>query len=312
MMQQRNLGFTLIELMITLVLSLILTLAFIQTMLIVKNIYCKQEALARIQENARSIHYVLGQAVIQSGIMGCNRMSDEIGLKINQGVNAERLGILPFQGIKTGNYSIPKVLKTPAPESDVLWVKYTKKYYPLAQGRSGEEGYFVIHGKPNWKKNRIVILSDCRHADIISVVEQSKRLSATMSRVYYHYNPREPKNYQYPISAQMARLHSVLFYVAKTNRTNQYNEPIYALYSTDFNGKTQERVEGVEKLKFEYGVIRNNTLVFYPTTELTSNEDVKVIRAHVLLNSIEPVKAEQGNTLLRQWWTWEWSTQSAK
>lgn len=268
-------GFSLIELMIALALSLILSLAFIQTILIVKNIYKKQEGLARIQENARSVHHIIGDAISRMGAIGCNRMSDEIGVVIRPGVNTERLGLLPFGGLTTTH-------------SDTLWIKYTQKGYPLAQASTGERGSFVIRGTPHWKENRVLILADCRHAEIFRLTEKTKVIKGGLTEVAFKY----PNTHKYDTSAQMARLRSVLFYVAKTSRVNQYDEPIFALYTKDYNGKTQERVEGVEAMKMEY--------------------QPKKIQIKFLLSSVEPVKSEQGESVLRQWWTWEWSVPGAR
>lgn len=269
-------GFSLVELMIALALSLILSLAFIQTILITKNIYRKQEGLARIQENARSIHHIIGDAISRTGAIGCNRMSDEMGVVIHPGVNIKRLGLQPFSELEPNR-------------SDSLWIKYTTKGYPLAVPSTGEKGYFVIHGKPNWKENRVLILSDCRHAEIFRLAENTKVIKRGLSEVAFKHTAG---TYKYDTSAQIARLRSVLFYVAKTHRVNQYNEPIFALYSKDYNGKTQERVEGVEAMKVEY--------------------KPQSIRIEFLLSSVEPVKSEQGESVLRQWWTWEWSLPGAR
>lgn len=269
-------GFSLIELMIALALSLILSLAFIQTMLVVKNIYKKQEGLARIQENARTLHHIIGELVSNSGALGCNRMGDEFGVVIHPGVNEQRLGLAPFMGVASN-------------ASDSLWVQYADRGYRLAQASTGEHGYFVIQGTPHWKENRVLVLADCRHAEIFCLAEKSKVINKHFSQVAFK---SISGSYKYDTSAQIARLRSVLLYVAQTERFNEYNDPIYALYSKDFNGKTQERVEGVEAMKVDYGV--------------------GTIRVQLLLSSIEPVRSEKGKSVLRQWWTWEWSVPGAR
>lgn len=273
-------GFSLIELMIALALSLILSLAFIQTMLIVKNIYKRQEGLARIQENARTLHHIIGELVSSSGALGCNRMTDEIGVVIHPGVNEQKLGLTPFTGIDR---------QIASNTSDSLWIQYAHKGYPLAQASTGEQGYFVIHGTPHWKENRILVLSDCRHAEIFKLAEKSQVVNKHFSQVAFK---SVSGTYRYDTSAQIARLRSVLLYVAQTGRYNEYNEPILALFSKDFNGRTQERVEGVEAMKVDYGV--------------------GTIRVQLLLSSIEPVRSEKGKSVLRQWWTWEWRVYGAR
>lgn len=270
----REKGATLTELLISLVISLLLTLAFIQTLFIVKNISLKQQGLSIIQENARALHHMMDRAIKQNGNLICNTLSDEISLSIQDdvGLNVE---LLPHKGK-------PTMLRGRKVLSDILWVKYLKKAYPAHL----ENNIIVIQGHPQWRKNRILALTDCRHATFFRLTNDIEKINRSQSKISLS------KNIPQPNFTMISRFHSVLYYVAETNRVDKNNQIIKALYSTDLNGKTSERIEGVEEFKVEYGMIGDKAVT---------------VKIKCLLNSIEPVKVEKENRVLRQWWTWEWA-----
>lgn len=221
--KKRASGGSLIEVMLGLTLSLILSLSFIQAITIANNIYIKHESLTRIQENARSIHTLLREYYTRQDAMGCNRWGDDLNVVIQSGVNL--------------NIDKNKFRHTPIVGSDIISIDYVSE--KIAQ-----------------KPGTIVVLSSCRQAKIF--VLQEKDLPLT-----------DDENLRW------GQYHSVILYVAKTDRTNEKGEPVYALYSTDLNGRTQERVEGVEKIKLEQGL--------------------KSVKLQFLLTAPS----------LKRWWTWE-------
>lgn len=231
---ERVSGISLIEIMIGLTLTLILTLTFIHAISIVNNVYVRHESLTRIQENARSIHTILQELYTRQDAIGCNRWGEDISVVIHPNVN---------KNVLAKKIEDLKLRRTPITESDVIWVNYTKKYKTLSE-------------KPRWKPGTILVLSSCREAELF-VLEEDQVFEEDFK------------------NKRLSKLHSIIFYVAKTDRKNEKGEPVYALYSTDLNGRTQERIEGVEKIK----------------VESTANS----VKIQFLLTA----------QALKQWWTWE-------
>lgn len=64
-------GFTLVELLISIVLGLFMTAAVIQTYLMTKNTYRTTQQVSRVQENSRFSMYFIGKAIRESGNRGC-------------------------------------------------------------------------------------------------------------------------------------------------------------------------------------------------------------------------------------------------
>ncbi len=69
-------GFSLVELMVSITLGIILTFSLIEVYTGTKSTYRTQDALARLQENARFALSVLSQDIRSSGFIGCSNLRD--------------------------------------------------------------------------------------------------------------------------------------------------------------------------------------------------------------------------------------------
>ena len=69
-------GLTLVELMVAITLTLVLTAGIIQVVLSSKHTYNLQQGISRIQENTRLVSDMLGRDLSQAGYLGCLRSLD--------------------------------------------------------------------------------------------------------------------------------------------------------------------------------------------------------------------------------------------
>lgn len=83
-----NLGFTLVELMIALVLGLLVTGAAISAFLSSKQVYATTESLGRVQENARAAFELLARDVREAGGNACNSKLAPVNALKNPGANS--------------------------------------------------------------------------------------------------------------------------------------------------------------------------------------------------------------------------------
>lgn len=207
-------GVTLVELMIGLLLSAMLMGAFIHAMGVVKNIYVRHEALCKIQENIRSIHWIVTELLTHQGGLGCNRIGRDVSVQVQQ-----------VTGYKINANETVSLRRQPRAGSDTLWVNYVKNDYSLAAFKRMDRKY--------WTPGQTWVVFDCRWAAWVVLGEDRAVL----------------ESFPFQSELRIAKWHSVILYIAKTNRRKGNGQPVYALYTTDLNGRTHERVEGVEQLR---------------------------------------------------------------
>jgi len=238
----------------------------------IKKCVLTQQALIRVQVNARSIDYLLGKALRNSGALGCQRLHQNLIISADQGVTLMDYGLTHTQGIKgVLPTDLPKalgaskrILQRAVVQSDMLW---------LQTGAPFLQGTRVI------KQGTLLVDGDCQRV------------------TFYHWQEQGT----YKPSATVKRVASTVYYVGKTKRNNEMGNPIYALYSTDVNGRTLELVEGVEKLVFTYGILKDGSIIYQSLQDVEDWYDVVSVRLNALLNSVE-----ESDPILQKWWNFEW------
>lgn len=256
-------GMSLVELLIALALSVMLSSMMIHAFLVIKKSVLTQQALERLKVNARSIDYLLGKAIRNSGAMGCQRLGRDLlisGLTQPYGVK----GVMPSDLKKAAGGK--RVLQRAVLQSDLLWLQSAE---PLA-----------LNQRP-LKPGTLLVHSDCQRV------------------IFFRWNGSSPNEMLY--SSTMKRLASTVYYVGKSQHINAKGDPIYALYSTDFNGRTLELVEGVEKLEFTYGTWKNGQFVYQKAEEVEDWFALVSVRLKALLNSVE-----ENDPIVKKWWSFEW------
>ncbi|MBI2790517.1 MAG: PilW family protein [Gammaproteobacteria bacterium] len=310
-------GVTLIELIISIGLGIIITASSLQVFLTIKQIFLTQQALARIQENARMVSDILGNAVKTSGNIGCSSFREDISFHISPDIDSHYFGLLPYQRIIGVKKELDKkILQRVSPESDIIWIKSVRKNYPLRKATNGDDGYVLLHGSPRLKGGEVMAISDCSHVDFFKVKKKSEEANHIISKIIFTNGFHFSKYFQ--DGAQVGIVGSKLFYIGDTGRINSNGNSIMALYSTDLNGRTLELIEGAEFLDVLYGIDNNREISYLKQSDIKDWKNVVKIKVKILLNSIEdgliePKKYEINQVqvmprdrLMRMWWSYEW------
>lgn len=71
------------------------------------------------------------------------------------------------------------------------------------------------------------------------------------------------------------------YFVAKTMRINDRDEAIYALYQLDTEKHKRELVEGVNDMKIQYSILKNNKIIEINANEI--NKESKIIGMSIML-----------------------------
>ncbi len=166
-------GLSLIELMIAITLSLVLTLGVIQIFSSSKQTNRVQTALGGVQENARFALDLLSYDLRMAGNIGCNSSAAVDILEVK--LPAIDNGISGFEKAQLGATVFPLLDGKAIPSStnvtdgtDVIVVRYASPNTTTVTSGSGNE--ITLATNITAKNGDPFIISDCQHADIFTAV----------------------------------------------------------------------------------------------------------------------------------------------
>jgi type IV pilus assembly protein PilW len=232
-------GFSMVELMIAMVITLILLAGIGQIFLASKKSFTIQDSLGRLQENGRYVVDNLAQDLRRAGYMGgavgieqtANSLPVALGTDSCTGTNWARLlgtPIIGLDGTAAGYNCIPNYL---AGSGDIIAVRYAAPW------------------------------------EIGSITTPT----AVNTKIYLHSNPKEPKTARLytgsnlPAKApgdRQAELVARAYFIANSGQTCAYqgaNLPIPSLYRVTLDNSSQpgvveEIAAGIERLQILYGI----------------------------------------------------------
>lgn len=320
-----QLGLSMIELMVAMVIGLLLTAAVLQMFVGSKTTYSMQSALAKMQENARFAVEFLARDLRRAGYIGCTQNIDEIAITLRDSTNGDSIysqfdmtNPLSFEDnySATSGTSIPLPTNaSPTPGTDIVSVKFAdgegsctvKEHQPTSA---------TIHCYANhdYQKGQVLLISDCTHA---AVFQQSNTVNTGSQTKQVNHNTGQavPGNcttglgtpvtctstngvlYPFKEGATVQLFRNYTYYIDD----NDFGSP--ALYRSGINVSSgtaglqrQELVEGVENMQITYGVDSDDDgdADYYVaadtdgngTEDLTSSQIV-AIRISLLMRSIE-------------------------
>ncbi len=314
-----NRGLTLVELMIGLALSLLLSSVAIQIYITNKTVYQTSEALSRIQENGRFTIEFLTKEIRMAGLIGCQvtSIADSVDDTSSDWKYDFNNFILGFEG---GQSTFPSdIAGTVISGSDAIIIR-----------RGDDAGFYIdnhvataatIHttSTNDLKQGEILMIVDCLGAQAGIFQRTDANINNTSSQVNHgtgatvspgncigalkgNFDCDDTSSAQiidYDDDAKILRMKNSIFYIAN-GRNNSQGQPIpslYRAYVTQSSGAvtvaTEELIEGVENFQILYGLDTDATpdgiANRYVTADIVATDWDKVasVRVFVLARSIE-------------------------
>ncbi|HSW92963.1 MAG TPA: hypothetical protein VLJ15_01255 [Gammaproteobacteria bacterium] len=262
MYQKRNsIGMTLIELMLSLTISFLLISGVFQMYLTAENNQHLQSSLTLLQENAMMMTQVLKNRLRAVAFTGCAKLTDDFPFTnhLPFPLNPEnRITAYESSQIKPGTDAIRIWSFNPA--GDFLLKKMT-----------GHSVLYVSSGVA-FKTNDYLAISDCkttetfRAANVFEAGENQQKIITD-----------KPLEKLYDKQAEINQVEIDTYFVGKTERVDEKNQPIDALFSENIHGDTMEIAEGVSEMKITFSTQAGNQLMELPVHEIKQAENVKGI-----------------------------------
>lgn len=279
-------GFSLVELMVTLVISSVLIGGVFATYLNTTQTERFAQALSRLQESGRfGINY-LAKEIRMVGFRGCASFDDVIlnviaknapsgaDLFQNELVGFEANASTWTNGTQYESDPIAARLHT-----DIINIRRSSHIDVTLDGNmSADNANIQITPVKNneIKAGDLIMISDCVNGDLFGAITISGGASKqTIAHGKGTINKDNKLSKAYQDDARIYKFTSISFFVGDTGRETSRGEPIYALYQAQdgFDGKfnKQEIIEGVENIQILYGALApDNTTKYLNATQINA------------------------------------------
>jgi type IV pilus assembly protein PilW len=265
-------GFSLIELMVAVSISIVLMLGVTNIMISTKRAYYVQNDMGLLLENARFAIEFLNNDLRQAGYFGCSGQTPTGVISLaganNNGANGSDVILLSFVDANQNAFSVVHAPPTLLNAS------------PLQQGETN----FTVTTRGELYVGDTVIASDCGSSTTYTVngiTDTTVTLNAGLDKTY--------DNNRQSHGAELRRLVTLRYFIAtSTNGFSLFRDenPIDDPLNTT---NAEELVEGVENMQIRYGEDTNDDGVidqYLNSDNVTDMQNVVAIRITLLLNTI--------------------------
>ncbi len=301
MRRSKQIGFTLVELMVAMVLGLIVLGGTISVFIGTLESTRLNQALAQLQSNSLFASHVLSNDLRMAGFLGCS--PDALDSLIVSAANAptESLGVTAINAAvvneadwapgKPANYTEPTAAGAPLEGSHVLMVQYAvAPGNRLLESMNGRGSTIELAGNNDeLSQGQFAVISNCNNGELFSIGYagnsadgMSVSPAASLSQAYLY-------NETVPESVRVMPFRSVMYYVGSTSRINDSGDQINSLYQQTLpfdlaKNPPLEIIEGVDQLRLSMGVRDGEDYVFHaPDSATLEFTDVDLVKVGLLM-----------------------------
>ena len=311
----RQRGLTLVELMVSLVLSLVLMLGAMQLFVGSKQTYRLSDSLARVQESGRFALDLLAREVRQAGFTGCiaapafsNLIDFTLGqwqYDFAQPVFGYEGGVDTFPTELTSGSGSAWAATTNPDALVVLFGDSAQNFVVTGPASPSPSASLEITSGVVLNSGQSLLVTDCSRAALFRLTADKGAGGSALAHATGVVTPGNcsanlhdscgsgvDASLLKPYSADVSRvlvMHARGYYLANTNRNDSAGNPIPALYRQRLvaTGITREElVEGVADLQVSYGVAPANTRSaekFVRTDQMNTADWARVVAVRINL-----------------------------
>jgi len=271
-------GFSLLELLLTMALSVVVITLLVQVYLTTQNFNRTANDLAHFQEDLRMVSYSLTRNIQMAGYSGCIGIKDlQLKNHTSFDFNAQNV-IRGFDSQNVPSYLQGKVLTG----TDVVIVQ-----------RAGDDATIltaaVIAGatsitaknNPATQDNKVLLISDCVHGDLFTAKNEiGDRVYLADGKIEYAYQNKA-------LITEVSRFSELAYFVGPNGDYDAKGNPIYSLYfSLNESVDKQELITGISRMNIQYGVDENGggkVTAYYTAKQMQDSQWEKVIAVLITL-----------------------------
>ncbi len=285
-------GFSLIEVMLSLLLSTIIMTGLLSLYINQKRHFIWQQALLSMAEHGRVARFWLGTTVENSGYLGYARAQLSETLKKIKFITIYHASANHWQPV------LPQYLKNKVVKgADVLHVSLSSDYVGYLIEDMQQKNNLLLYSRQNLKSQKRLLLVSPHYTDIV-IPKKLWRVSKQVYRATLQGSIQQLLPKQTEINA----FQDIYFWIGRTSRKNQQGKIIYALYMAINNKQREELVPGIVKMHIDEIIRNTNGNVNY-TTKSTWLSGQKVLAvAFTLTLQSHRILPETHTRLQKKYW----------
>ncbi|RDH46708.1 PilW family protein [Zooshikella ganghwensis] len=314
-------GFTIIELLVSMLLGLVLMGGMISIFSANQQSYRVVNGLSRLQDNARLAFDLISHDLRMAGYMGC--LSKVAFSNFINRLKPSDIDYLMDMGTLFSGYVYKSGTWSPTLNTQLQNLNPSSSADILVVRRTSDEGARVTQAMPNTsadikveasislENEEIVLISDCTRATLFQITNIASMKSGTEYNIIHNTGGSiDPGNVKkeltddgipYGEDAAIYKMESTIYYLAESAFPNNQGNTVTSLWRQEGLNAAEELVRGVEQMTFLYGEDTNVDQVpnRYVTADLVGDMSrVVTLRIHLRLNTVDEVSS-QGNTITR-------------
>jgi len=308
--RRRQLGLSLIELMISMVIGLLILGGMIGLFISNKQTYRYNEELARLQENSRMAIDRLERTLRMAGHIGCPTLQDAQGALVSDDSIAANpaISLDTMNAIYAERYNpaspgiVGTVGRTAVAGTDVITVRF-------GQGASttldtavndaidtGTSSVVIRDNALGFTQGEAIVVSDCKSVGIARV----SNTPASGNSVTLQFGTNGGYNSSdgfttvgFGSDVRLMRMSNLSFFIGPSSNTNRQGNAFNSLYmaSEGFSSAVFELVEGVVDMVVTYGIPATSgdgeVAQYVTSTAVTNWNDVMAIKVTLLMSSVD-------------------------
>jgi len=300
----RNLGFSLIELMIAMVLGITVIGGAIAAFSSASRSGELSQAISQLQANARFALDAVSTDIRMAGHLGC-ASSERARLNISTSksptsnfsttsIAAAIVGESNWQSSLPTGYTPPTGAGEPVPGTHLIHLQYAASPgYELASDMTGRSTGIVVNGDASeLRVGGLAVISNCDTGDLFEVSSiggaGDQRIVSPVETLTQPYL----SNQTTINTTRVMPFVSSIYYIGDTTRVNEHNDVIRSLYLQTFpynsaSNPPLELIEGVDHMLFDLGLWQPDNTVNYklPGAPDITAQTISAVRVGLLMAS---------------------------
>jgi len=275
-------GMSLIELLLSLLLSNILLLSIINLLSHTFKDYQQQQQQIRQLESWRTLDFIFSHAIHMAGFFGCrSRLTSQVHNNLRDPNLTESYIIdlinthLALNAYHvTRSNTVPVFIRRNAkPDSDAFIVSnLDTNTTVLQQDMSSADGMLKLQDKLLLKDRDILIINDCQDTDIFTIDSKNTTKRQWLSSL----RPTNKLSKAYLHGAQIGKFTWQLFYLRKTKG----NSSTYSLYRREQQSRSDNLLDKVQNMRL-YVALQHHLADYIPVAQVQNWQQVEKVKIEI-------------------------------